>query len=201
METFETSPLVRSEGFDSDEEARENLKQMLKSLGYISGTNEEDGGETRSVEQVVNLATVLMRQGRVDETITKLEEALEENPGHQEIRLNLAQALARSGDIDPQRKYLPRTGGRGPRPSGVPSGPGHLPDQSGNYSGALEAIDAGLAPIRIGPTGLTARGLYLFNLGRTTEAQNRPWRNPCDWIPARVTPITISGRSNRRQAR
>ncbi len=169
--TYETSPLVRTEGFESDEEARKNLEQMLKSLGYVAGTSEEGGGETRSVEQVVNLATVLMRQGRVDETITKLQEALKKNPGHQEIRLNLAQALARAGDLEKGEKIYRELVAEAPERLEFHQDLAICLTRSGNYAGALEAIDAGLAANPEWPPGLTARSLYLFKLGRTAEAR------------------------------
>ena len=171
VETFETSPLVRVEGFESDEEARENLKQMLKSLGYISGTSEDGEGEIRSVEQVVNLATVLMRQGRVDETITKLQEALKANPGHQEIRLNLAQALARSGDLAASEIIYRELVAESPQRLEFHQDLAICLTRSGNYAAALEAIDAGLTVNPQWPAGLTARALYLFKLGRTSEAR------------------------------
>jgi tetratricopeptide (TPR) repeat protein len=169
--TYETSPLVRSEGFESDDEARENLEQMLKSLGYISGAQDEAGGETRSAEQVVNLATVLMRQGRADEAVAKLREALAENPGHMEIRLNLAQALSRSGDLAGGEKIYRELVAEEPARLEFHQDLATCLSQGGGYEAALAAIDAGLVINPEWVEGLTARGLYLFHLDRLEEAR------------------------------
>jgi len=169
--TYETSPLVRAEGIQGDEEARANLEKMLRSLGYLSGGKNSDGAETYSTEQVVNLATVLMLQGRAEEAVAKLREVLAIHPGHKEIRLNLAQALARTGDLAESEKMYREL---------VAEAPEHLEfhqdlaiclGQSGNYAGALEAIDAGLAVEPDWVEGLTARGLYLLRLDRKAEAR------------------------------
>lgn len=171
VSTYETSPLVRAEGIQGDEEARENLEKMLRSLGYISGGKNADGTVTYSAEQVVNLSTVLMRQGRAEEAVAKLREGLATHPGHKEIRLNLAQALARSGDLSGSEKMYREL---------VAEAPEHLEfhqdlaiclSQSGNNSGALEAIDAGLAIKPDWVEGLTDRGLYLLHLDRKAEAK------------------------------
>ena len=171
VSTYETSPLVRTEGIQRDEEDRENLEKMLRSLGYLSGGKDTDGAEAYSTEQVVNLATVLMRQGRVDEAVAKLHEVLAAHPGHKEIRLNLAQALARSGDLAGSEKIYREL---------VSEAPEHLEfhqdlaiclSQSGDLEGALAAIKVGLAIKPDWVEGLTARGRYLFGLGRVDEAQ------------------------------
>lgn len=169
--TYETSPLVRAEDVEEDEAARENLEKMLRSLGYIAGTKEDSGGEVYSAEQVVNLATVLMRQGRADEAVTKLNAALAEHPGHQEIRLNLAQALARSGDWDASEKMYRELVAEAPERLEYHEDLAISLSQAGDTAGALAAIDAGLAVKPDWAEGLTARGSYLFALGRTSEAK------------------------------
>ncbi len=169
--TYETSPLVRSERVEGDAEAQKNLEKMLRSLGYISGATDSGEDESYSVEQVVNLSTVLMRQGRADEAVAKLEATLAEHPGHQEIRLNLAQAKARAGDPVGSEKIYRELVSETPERIEFHQDLAICLSQSGNYDGALDAIDAGL---RIQPDwaeGLTSRGLYLFNLGRSSEAE------------------------------
>ena len=67
--TYETSPLARSENNLDDPEASEELMKMLRSLGYVSGAAGGGGAETYTAEQVVNLATVLMRRNRSAEAV------------------------------------------------------------------------------------------------------------------------------------
>ncbi len=169
--TYETSPLVRTEGIQGDEEARENLGKMLRSLGYISGGKSAAGTEIYSAEQVVNLATVLMRQGRAKEAVTKLSEALGAHPGHQEIRLNLAQAQARSGDLIGGEKIYRELVSESPERLEFHQDLALCLDKSGDIEGALAAIDVGLAVKPDWVDGLTDRGWYLFHLGRADEAQ------------------------------
>lgn len=169
--TYETSPLVRVEGIESDAEASENLEKMLRSLGYISGAEAGSGTEEYSAEQVVNLATVLMRQGRAEEAVVKLQEALAAHPGHLEIRLNLAQALARTGDLAASEKIYRELVDESPDRLEFHQDLAICLSQSGNYAGALAAIDAGLAVQPDWVDGLTARGWYLLQLDRTAEAR------------------------------
>ncbi len=171
VSTYETSPIVRTEGVEGDEESRENLEKMLRSLGYISGAADQGGTESYSAEQVVNLATVLMRQGRYDEAEVVLREALAAHPGHKEIRLNLAQALARSGDLAGSEIIYRELVSEAPERLEFHQDLAICLGQSGNFDEALAAIEAGL---KIRPDwieGMTARGWYLLKLGREDEAR------------------------------
>lgn len=101
--TYETSPMKRQQDIAQPAGASEGLEKMLRSLGYIAGTNEDHNhtGQTHTApEEVVNLATVLMHQERYDEAIAALRPVAATNPELMEVRLNLAQALARSGQAD-----------------------------------------------------------------------------------------------------
>lgn len=101
--TYETSPLVREAAPQRDRGAVAGREKMLRSLGYLSGTSPQKvppaaGG--MSLEQTVNLATVLMHQDRAAEAAELLRQALASAPANFEVSLNLAQALARSGRED-----------------------------------------------------------------------------------------------------
>ncbi|MGD9546292.1 MAG: tetratricopeptide repeat protein [Candidatus Krumholzibacteriia bacterium] len=98
--TYETSPLVRDAAPQRDLEAVAGREKMLRSLGYLSGGPTRDvppAAEGMSLEQTVNLATVLMHQDKASDAAVLLERAREAAPDNFEVNLNLAQALARSG--------------------------------------------------------------------------------------------------------
>ena len=171
VSTYETAPLVRAEAVQRNEEDRENLEKMLRSLGYLSGGKDTGGAESYSVEHVVNLAIVLMRQGRSDEAVDKLREVLAAHPGHKEIRLNLAQALARTGDLAGSEKIYRELVSEAPERLEFHQDLAICLSHAGDSEGALTAIGVGLAVKPDWVEGLSARGRYLFDLGRTDEAQ------------------------------
>ncbi len=174
--TYETSPILRQENVARPEGASEDLEKMLRSLGYISGTS--TAGSTAKgpgPEEVVNMATVLMHQGRFDEAITSLRDAAALNPEIMEVQLNLAQALARSGQADQviegedlYRDLLTT-----------------YPDQlvihedlttvllnAGRNAEALQIFALGLQQDPRWVNGLAGKGQAQFGLGRTTEAES-----------------------------
>ncbi|MCB1183842.1 alkaline phosphatase family protein, partial [bacterium] len=69
--TWETTPFAPGRAPGGDATATANLTSMLRSLGYIAG--QDDGGEpAASPAEAVNLATVLLRQGRAREAVDRL---------------------------------------------------------------------------------------------------------------------------------
>lgn len=102
--TYEKGNWDRGDDLVVDEAAGERMEEMLRSLGYISGGEggEDDSSATDQidVENAVNMATILMNQGRFAEAIKALEEQRALSPSHFEVRLNLAQAYARAGRTD-----------------------------------------------------------------------------------------------------
>ena len=183
--SFENRPLARPPLPNHEAEAGEAMEDMLRSLGYIAGST--DRGDViappvtepvvatmsaeHTIEQSVNLATILMKQDRLDDAVSELRRVLQDHPGHQEARTNLAQALARRGDVDeavalymallsdwPDRleiyEDLALCLGRNDRP-----------DE------ALGIYDAGLARSPDWVKGLAGKGHALFLLGRAVEAE------------------------------
>ncbi len=169
--TWETSPLVRAEDVAADEEAGADMERMLRSLGYVTGRSGGAAGRTAQPEQAVNLATVLMRQGRNEEAVAGLREALAASPGHAEIRQNLAKALAGSGHAAESERIYRELVTEAPERLDYHEDLSVCLSRGGDSAGALAAIEAGLAVDPGWTMGLTRRGAYLFALGRTEEAR------------------------------
>jgi len=100
--TYETTPRKRASATVQGDKTGEDLEKMLRSLGYIAGAegSSPSDDDNYTSEQIVNLSTVLMGQGRHAEAVEKLKNVLAEHPGNFEIRLNLAQALFRNNQHD-----------------------------------------------------------------------------------------------------
>jgi len=172
--TFETSPMVRAESVVQSPEATEGLEKMLRSLGYISGSSKSAAPATHTApEEVVNMATVLMNQGRFDEAIDLLSKVAEDHPEIIEVRLNLAQALARSGQEDQVQR------GEHIFRELLADEPDRLDFRedlatillhSGRHAEALEILEQGLQQNPKWVTGLADKGMALSGLGRQEEA-------------------------------
>jgi len=93
--TYETTPLIRHGAVAQPEGATAQLEGMLRSLGYLAGS---DASATETApEEAINLATVLMQQGRHHEAIAQLRAVVKDNPELFSAQLVLAQALWREG--------------------------------------------------------------------------------------------------------
>lgn len=173
--TYETSPMVRQDNIDHPTGATDDLEKMLRSLGYLAGeTSGSPQGTPTGPEEVVNMATVLMHQGRFTEAITSLRAAADLHPDVMEVKLNLAQALARSGQAtqvnegeDIYRELLTRY-------------PDHLVIHEDlttvllnarRNAEALKIFELGLAQDPHWDNGLAGKGKAQFRLGRYAEAE------------------------------
>lgn len=170
--TYETSPRPRATEVASDDEANENLEKMLRSLGYIAGgASGSSDNDIASAEQAVNLATVLMNQGRADEAAENLRKVLETHPGHAEVRQNLAQALARSGRPQEAEAIYRELVAEHPERLEFHEDLAIFLEVQADHEGALEAVAAGLDQDPDWAAGLAYRGWFEFELGRTAAAE------------------------------
>jgi len=170
--THETGAWDRGSSVAADGRGGEDLEKMLRSLGYIAGA--EGGGETveaGTTEQAVNLAVVLMNQGRTGEAVQLLTDLGQQHPGVYEVSLNLAQALARDGrkaasdsiyeillEDYPDRKEVREDYGMSLR-------------LTGDFQRADQVYAAGLDEDPDWVRGLAGRGLCLAHLGRPAEGR------------------------------
>ena len=180
--TYETSPMVRADDAAREVASGAELEKMLRSLGYISGTAPAGSAATDAAaaathtapEEVVNLATVLMHQGRYDEAISKLRGTAAAYPELMEVRLNLAQALARTGETEQihegetiYRDLLAAWPDRLEIHEDLTT----LLLNAGRNAEALAVFDQGLAQDPRWINGMAGKGLALFRLGRTAAAE------------------------------
>ncbi len=173
--SFENRPLRRPEPAALGDEAGQAMETMLRSLGYIAGSSDGVSEPTEpvshTVEQSVNLATIYMAQGKLDEAVDELRKVLDETPGHVEARLNLAGALARRGDTDAAvtlyRELLDQDASRLDAREDL----GLTLGRAGRTAEALTVYDEGLALDGDWLTGRAGRGHTLFALGRTADAE------------------------------
>ncbi len=171
--TYETSPRERGSAVVQESQTGEDLERMLRSLGYIAGAEGDDDSadDGYTSEQIVNLATVLMGQGRTQEAVEKLQKVLAEHPGNFDIRLNLAQALYRDNQQEqseamytqlmadfPDRLEVHEDLALGYRLS-------HKPQQ------ALEVYEQGLAVSQDWIPGMAGQGLCLAYLGQAAKGE------------------------------
>ena len=186
VESFENRPLERPPLPDQDEGASEAMEQMLRSLGYIAGASDTESGDEASApastdgavsahtaEQSVNLATILMKQGRLDEAVTELRTVLESHPENAQARLNLAQALARSGQNEEAEQLYRGMMDEYPDNLNVYEDLAMTLGRSGRPADALDVYDAGLARSPEWVAGLSGKGNALFLLGRSAEAEQQ----------------------------
>jgi len=169
--TYETSPRQRGEMVEGDDQSRQNLEQMLRSLGYLSGGNPGEASlESVPAEQAVNRAIVLMNQGRSDEAVVELRQVLADHPGQLKIRQNLAQALARSGETAESEKMFRALAKDHPKNLEIHQDLAILLGKRGDFEGARVAIQTGLDIRPDWAEGLGARGWYSFKLGQPEKA-------------------------------
>jgi tetratricopeptide (TPR) repeat protein len=202
--TYETSPLVRGELDSGDEQARESMEQMLRSLGYISGGGDGDEAAgpagSGNIEHVVNLATVLMHQGKYDEAVNALREALREQPDQPEVSLNLAQALARRGDVDEAVEIYRGLLAAAPNWLEAREDLSHCLGLAGRPEEALAVYDEGLAQEPSWVSGLAGKGNALLQLERTEAAEQVLRRaiaiDPSHHLAHRYLGITLAKRGD-----
>ena len=188
--TYETGAWDRGDALVVDPAAGERMEEMLRSLGYIAGgaqgqaaadsaaraaTHAAPGSSapgspaTHTLEQSVNLAVVLRKQGRFDEAVQHLERALQVDPHNLEARANLARTYADMGRLgDAEQIY------RGM----VADNPADLQSvedlalamaHQGRAADALKVYEQGLAHDPHWARGLAGRGFALHGVGRSQE--------------------------------
>jgi tetratricopeptide (TPR) repeat protein/predicted AlkP superfamily phosphohydrolase/phosphomutase len=181
--TYETGPWDRGREVALDPEGGERMESMLRSLGYIASGEEEsadeagdvagskrESGPTGGIEQAVNLAVVLRKQGRHDEAAATLEKALEEHPGHVESRSNLARIYVEMNRFDEAETIY-----RG-LVEEAPDNLSHREDlgltlaRAGDFESALEVFEAGLERRPDWVDGLAQKGFCLLSLEQPAEA-------------------------------
>lgn len=180
--SYENRPLRRPTAVDADAAAGEAMEQMLRSLGYIAsgGDGHDHGAEAptsaaepgeHTAEQAVNLATILMRQGRIDEAVAELEGVLADDPTNPEARLNLAQALARRGDVDEAETIYRALIAEQPDRLEIREDLGLALGRAGRAEEALAVYDAGLVIDPDWVAGLAGRGHSLALTDRPVPAE------------------------------
>jgi len=173
--TYETGDWDRGDDLVVDAAAGENMEEMLRSLGYISGAGDDDAGGSPdapapgNVEQGVNMAVVLRQQGRYAEAASRLEQILADHPAHMEARSNLARVYAEMDRLaDAEALYADL----------VEESPDDLRSREdwalalarmGRFQDAVDAYDAGLAQDPGWAIGLAGKGFALHQLGRSQE--------------------------------
>lgn len=170
--TWETTPLQHTGEVVNDPEAAARMEQMLRSLGYIAGA---EGGAASSTgvaegpENAVNLATIYMKQGRLQEAVKVLEAEHGRSPQDRTVRLNLAQAWARSGRTDEALKLYAALRADVPRDLDVIEDYAHALMGAGRFAEAATVYDAGLAVDPKWAWGLAGKGFALHRQGRSRE--------------------------------
>lgn len=197
--TYETGAWDRGDALVVDEAAGQRMEEMLRSLGYIAGGSEPDaagtgqpaggvagapggagepgqpplrgagGPATHTLEQSVNLSTVLRKQGRFDEALRLLQDALRTDPRNVEGRANLARTYAdmgRLGEAEAVYREL-----LADKPSDLQT----IDDlalalaHQGRTAEALKVYEQGLALDPKWVRGLAGRGYALHGVGRSAE--------------------------------
>ena len=177
--TYETTRWQHDSDIEIDPAVGENMEQMLRSLGYIAGDSDGespdesapalDAPET-TVEYEVNLAIVLMNQGRERDAAAGLRAALGRHPDDVMIRLNLAQALARTGEgAEAEEIYRGIIVDAPDLMEAYEDLAQHL-GRSRRPADALDVYESGLAVDPASLNLLTGKGHVLHLLGRTGEA-------------------------------
>jgi tetratricopeptide (TPR) repeat protein len=176
--TFETGEWDRGDDIVIDPAAGENMEEMLRSLGYISGSSEEpasdsgseaEGTASMTIEHTVNLANVLKRQGRLDEAARLLEQKLEEQPLHFEARQNLAAILGALGEYDRALALFSELRREDPENLAVIEDHALGLAKAGRLEDAIAAYDAGLVIDPEWAIGRAGRGLALHQAGRSDD--------------------------------
>jgi tetratricopeptide (TPR) repeat protein len=170
--TWETTPLQHAGEVVNDPEAAARMEQMLRSLGYIAGAESGAAASTGVAvgpENAVNLATIYMKQGRLQEAVQVLEAEYGRSPQDRTVRLNLAQAWARSGRTDEALKLYAALHGDVPRDLDVVEDYAHALLGAGRYAEAATVYDAGLAVDPKWAWGLAGKGFALHRQGRSRE--------------------------------
>ncbi len=177
--THETGEWRRAQAAQADPQLAAGMERALRSLGYIAGEAAgepaagaavAEGAIAASVEQAVNLAVVLRKQGRPDEAARRLEEVLAHHPGNVTARTNLARALADLGRL-PEAEAIFRELLRE-----QPQRRDHREDLAracalqDRPAEAAALYEQGLARDPEWATGLSGLGLALHQLGRGEEA-------------------------------
>ena len=178
--TYETAPLDRSWMPKRRAADGERMERMLRSLGYIAGAG--DGAAPAvspdsaapaaagSVEQAVNMATILMKQDRFEEAVAQLRDILAGAPAHFEARLNLAQALARGGRTDEAETVYRALLRDAPDRIVVYEDYARCLGAVGRPAEALRVYEQGLTRDAGWIAGLAGKGNALFLVGRPAEA-------------------------------
>lgn len=171
--TYETSQRERGSAIVQDGQAGEDLEKMLRSLGYIAGSegSTHSGDDDYTYEQIVNLSTVLMGQGRTAEAVNKLQAVLEEHPESFEIRLNLAQALHRNNQHDESEAMSAGLIADFPDRMEVYEDMALALRLSNKIEQALEVYSQGLARSEDWIPGLAGQGMCLAHLGKPAEGE------------------------------
>lgn len=169
--TWETTPLLHSGGVVDDPEAAARMEQMLRSLGYVAGTDDKaaSGGAAVGPENAVNLATIYMRQGKLGEALKVLEAEYARSPGDRTVRLNLAQALARSGREAEALAMFRKLRADLPRDLDVAEDYAHALMAEGSFARAVAVYDSALAVDPKWAWGLAGKGYGLHRQGRSRE--------------------------------
>ncbi len=171
--TYETSKRERGSAVVQDNQTGEDLEKMLRSLGYIAGSegSKDDGSDGYTSEQVVNLATVLMGQGRTAEAVDKLQGVLKEHPENFDVRLNLAQALYRNNQTEEGEAMYRGLISDFPNRLEVYEDLALALRFSGKPEQALDIYDQALNINPDWTAGLAGRGLCLASLGKPAEGE------------------------------
>ncbi len=171
--TYETNERQRASATVRDGNSGEDLERMLRSLGYIAGTEsgDESSRDGYTSEQIVNLATVLMGQGRADEAVEKLQGVLKEHPKFFDIRINLAQALYRNNQKAESKAMFSSLISDFPDRLEVYEDYALALRLSGEYDVALGIYDQGLKVLEEWVPGLAGKALCLAHLDRDQEGE------------------------------
>lgn len=169
--TWETTPLQHGSEVVNDPEAAARMEQMLRSLGYVAGAQDAatSPGVAVGPENAVNLATIYMRQGRLDEAVKVLEAEYGRSPQDRTVRLNLAQAWARSGRTDEALKMYRGLRRDVPRDLDVVEDYAHALMGGGKFAHAAAVYDSGLTVDPKWAWGLAGKGFALHRQGRSQE--------------------------------
>lgn len=169
--TWETTPLQHSGEVVNDPEAAARMEQMLRSLGYVAGTEDKasSGGAAVGPENAVNLATIYMRQGKLGEAAKVLEAEIARSPKDRTVRLNLAQAWARSGREAEALKMYRALRADEPRDLAVAEDYAHALMAEGSFGHAVAVYDSGLTVDPKWAWGLAGKGYGLHRMGRSKE--------------------------------
>ena len=169
--TWETTPLQHSGEVVNDPEAAARMEQMLRSLGYVAGAEDKasSAGAALGPENAVNLATIYMRQGKLDEAVKVLEAEYGRSPQDRTVRLNLAQAWARSGRLPEALKMYRALRVDEPRDLAVVEDYAYALMGAGRFAHAVAVYDSGLTVDPKWALGLAGKGYGLHRLGRSSE--------------------------------